>query len=70
MRSVVEGVLDAENAAISHYQRLITACDDEKDHVTQDLAITILANEEERRRQQVGAKGIGARRRVRSCGSG
>ena len=48
VRSVVEGVLDAENAAIAHYQRLITACDG-KDHVTQDLAIGILANEEEHR---------------------
>ena len=49
VRSVVEGVLDAENAAIAHYQQLITACDAGKDHVTQDLAISILANEEEHR---------------------
>ncbi|MCI0537484.1 MAG: ferritin-like domain-containing protein [Verrucomicrobiales bacterium] len=48
VRSVVEGVLAAEKDAIAHYQRLITACDG-KDHVTQDLAIGILANEEEHR---------------------
>ncbi|MBI4662968.1 MAG: ferritin-like domain-containing protein [Verrucomicrobia bacterium] len=48
VRSVVEGVLEAENEAIAHYQRLISACDG-KDHVTQDLAIGILAKEEEHR---------------------
>lgn len=45
VRSVVKGVLDAENAAIALYQSLIKACDG-KDHVTQDLAIEILSDEE------------------------
>lgn len=48
VRSVVEGVLAAEKDAIAHYQRLIAACEGE-DHVTQDLAIGILAEEEEHR---------------------
>lgn len=48
VRSVVEGVLAAGNAAIAHYQQLIAACDG-KDHVTQDQAISVLANEEEHR---------------------
>lgn len=46
VRSVVEGVLAAEKDAIAHYQQLIAACEG-KDHVTQDLAIGILADEEE-----------------------
>ncbi len=48
VRSVVEGVLDAEKEAVVLYERLIKACDG-RDHVTQDLAIGILSNEEEHR---------------------
>jgi bacterioferritin len=48
VRSVVKGVLDAENEAIALCQRLIKACDG-KDPVTQDLAIGILADEEQHR---------------------
>jgi bacterioferritin len=46
--AVVKGVLAAENEAIALYKRIIKACDG-KDYVTQDLAITVLADEEEHR---------------------
>lgn len=46
--AVVKGVLAAENDAISLYQQLIKACEG-KDYVTQDLAIALLADEEEHR---------------------
>lgn len=46
--AVIKGVLDAENAAIDHYKKVARLCDGE-DYVTQDLAITILADEEEHR---------------------
>lgn len=44
--SVVKGVIDAETAAINGYKELIKACEG-RDYVTQDLAITLLADEEE-----------------------
>jgi len=46
--TVVKGVLAAENEAISLYNQLIKACDG-KDYVTQDLAVELLADEEEHR---------------------
>lgn len=46
--AVVKGVLSAENSAISLYKQIIKACDG-KDWVTQDLAIQLLADEEEHR---------------------
>ena len=45
---VIRGVLEAEEAAISHYRELIEAADG-VDWVTQDLAISILADEEAHR---------------------
>lgn len=48
LRSVVEGVLQAEKEAISTYQEITKACGD-ADLVTQDLAIEILAEEEAHR---------------------
>lgn len=45
---VVKGSLDAENEAIVHYRNLVQACAD-TDCVTQDLAVGILADEEEHR---------------------
>lgn len=47
--AVVEGVLEAEEAAIAHYRRIIDAADG-VDYVTQDLAIAVLADEEGHRR--------------------
>jgi bacterioferritin len=52
--SVIKGVIDAEDGAISHYQKLIHATGDDKDPVTQDLAITLKGEEEEHRREFAG----------------
>ena len=46
---VVRGVLEAEEAAVAHYRELIEEADG-FDWVTQDLAISILADEEAHRR--------------------
>lgn len=45
VRHVVEGALDAERDAIATYRDIIEVCEG-VDPVTQDLAITILADEE------------------------
>ena len=50
---VIRGVLDAEEEAITHYRALIKLTDGE-DYVTQDLSITILADEEGHRQQFQG----------------
>mgnify|MGYP002761047743 CR=1 FL=1 len=44
--SVIEGVIDAENDAIDTYRSLIDAAQEANDPVTEDLAVTILADEE------------------------
>ena len=44
--AVIHGVIEAEQAACTHYMRIIRACDGE-DYVTQDLCIRFLAAEEE-----------------------
>lgn len=44
--SVIDGVLDAENDAIGTYRDLIDAARDGDDPVTEDLAVTILTDEE------------------------
>jgi bacterioferritin len=51
--SVIKGVIDAEQGAIDHYNTLIKACDG-VDYVTQDLAITILTDEQEHLREFEG----------------
>lgn len=51
--SVIKGVIDAEDAAIAQYNKLIRLCDG-IDYVTQDLCIQSLADEEEHRRDFVG----------------
>ncbi len=51
--SVIRGVLDAEEEAIVHYNSLIKLTDG-TDYVTQDLAITILSDEEGHRQQFQG----------------
>ena len=51
--SVIRGVLKAEMDAISHYNSLIKMTDG-VDYVTQDLAITILSDEEGHRQQFEG----------------
>ncbi len=50
---VIRGVLEAEEAAINHYRSIIQLTDGE-DYVTQDLAITLLADEEGHRQQFQG----------------
>jgi len=47
--SVIRGVLDAESDAIETYRALINAAEDADDPVTEDLAVTILADEEAHR---------------------
>ena len=51
--SVIKGVIAAEEGAITQYNKIIKLCDG-VDYVTQDLAITNLADEEEHRREFVG----------------
>lgn len=53
VRSVIEGVLEAEHAAIDHYRAIFEATDG-NDPVTQDLAVRILADEEAHRTQFEG----------------
>ena len=43
---VIRAVIDAEESACAHYKKIIKATDGE-DYVTQDLAIRLLADEEE-----------------------
>ena len=47
--SVIDGVLDAEEGAIETYRALISAAEDADDPVTEDLAVTLLADEEAHR---------------------
>lgn len=51
--SVIKGVIAAEDSAIEGYERIIEVCD-RIDPVTQDLAVTLLGDEQEHRRSFVG----------------
>ena len=51
--AVIKGVIEAEDAAIAGYEAIIEACDG-IDYVTQDMAITLMADEQQHRRQFVG----------------
>ncbi len=51
--SVIKGVIEAEEGAIEGYAEVIEACDG-VDYVTQDLCITLMADEEEHRREFLG----------------
>lgn len=51
--SVIKGVIEAEDGAIDHYQKIIEASGD-ADPVTEDLAIHLKGDEEEHRREFVG----------------
>lgn len=44
--AVIKAVIAGEEAAISHYNKIIKACDGQ-DYVTQDLCIKLLTDEEE-----------------------
>jgi bacterioferritin len=50
---VIRGVIDAENGAITQYNKIIKLCDG-KDYVTQDLCIRLLADEESHRSEFEG----------------
>jgi bacterioferritin len=47
--TVINGVLEAEEEAIETYRDLLDAAEEEDDPVTEDLAVTILADEEAHR---------------------
>ncbi|SDR36637.1 ferritin-like domain-containing protein [Natronobacterium texcoconense] len=49
VRSVIEGVLEAEEDAIETYRSLAAAADDANDPVTEDVAVTLLVDEEAHR---------------------
>lgn len=51
--TVIKGVIDAENGACEQYMKIIKLCDG-IDYVTQDLCITLLADEEQHRREFQG----------------
>ena len=46
VQSVIEGVLEAEEDAIERYRSLAAAADEANDPVTEDVAVTLLADEE------------------------
>lgn len=48
--AVIKGVIDAEEGACRQYSKIIKLCDGH-DYVTQDMCITILADEEQHRRE-------------------
>jgi bacterioferritin len=50
---VIRGVIDAENDAITQYNKIIKLCEGE-DYVTQDLCIRLLADEESHRTEFEG----------------
>ena len=54
--SVIRGVLDAEEDAIQTYRELVSASRDAADPVTEDFAVTILADEEAHRTEFRGFK--------------
>ncbi|MCU4743497.1 ferritin-like domain-containing protein [Halobacteria archaeon AArc-m2/3/4] len=49
VQSVIDGVLEAEEDAIETYRSLIEAAEEANDPVTEDVAVTILADEEAHR---------------------
>ena len=51
--AVIKGVIKAEEAAIDQYNKIVRMCDG-RDYVTQDLAVTILGDEEQHRREFIG----------------
>jgi len=51
--AVIKGVIAAEEKAIAQYNKIIKLCDG-LDYVTQDLCITLLADEEGHRREFLG----------------
>ena len=56
VRSVIDGVLEAEEEAIETYRALIDAADEANDPVTEDVAVTALTDEEAHRTEFRGFK--------------
>ncbi|RKD98032.1 ferritin-like domain-containing protein [Halopiger aswanensis] len=56
VQSVIDGVLQAEEDAIETYRSLVEAADDANDPVTEDVAVTILTDEEAHRTEFRGFK--------------
>jgi bacterioferritin len=50
---VIKGVIAAEEKAIAQYNKIIKLCDG-VDYVTQDICVTLLADEESHRREFLG----------------
>lgn len=53
LAGVIKGVIQAEDAAIAQYNKIIALCDG-VDYVTQDMVIGILGGEEDHRREFAG----------------
>lgn len=51
--SVIKGVIEAEEAAIAQYKKVIKLCDGH-DYVTQDMVIGLLSGEEDHRSEFIG----------------
>ena len=51
--TVIRGVIEAEDAAINQYKKIIKLCEG-ADYPTQDLCIKLLSEEEDHRREFVG----------------
>lgn len=49
VKSVIRGVIEAEQGAVEQYQKIIELCDG-VDYVTQDMCIALKSDEEEHRR--------------------
>jgi len=49
VETVIKGVIEAEDAAIAHYGKLIELAGEANDYVTQDICVTQLADEESHR---------------------
>lgn len=52
--SVIKGVIEAEKSAIAQYEKLIHLASDADDHVTEDLCIKILGDEQHHLREFEG----------------
>jgi bacterioferritin len=52
--AVIDGVIEAEEDAIATYRELIEAAEEANDPVTEDLAVTLLADEEAHRTEFKG----------------
>jgi bacterioferritin len=50
---VIKGVIDAEQGAIAHYNKIVKVCDG-VDYVTQDMVVTILGDEQDHLREFEG----------------